>query len=289
MRSPFSATCAPPPWSRADRISPDGRPRGASRVPGALLAPFHRVARGAAREPGREHVPERHVQDRLVVERAEHEERHEARQAPSLGALPLRDPRAKRQEDEQIDESEQRDDFAHVPGRIVRLTFQGEATYAPLLVADSLFGNQQSGQGNDYDDRLRVHGIAGLANAQENCWPMLLLGGASNSYQEGRGAFQEAPQVELARIYSKYAARPDQASRIPFYCEQAVRSCINGRPGASYLDFPDNFLSAQVDESEITIPERCRQRVGGRMLGQFVEHIIKIVGAGELEIKKNDV
>ncbi|MGE8152101.1 methionine ABC transporter ATP-binding protein [Pseudomonas vancouverensis] len=37
------------------------------------------------------------------------------------------------QEDEQIDEGEQRDDFAHVPGRIVRLTFQGEATYAPLL------------------------------------------------------------------------------------------------------------------------------------------------------------
>ena len=37
------------------------------------------------------------------------------------------------QEDEQIDETEQRDDFAHVPGRIVRLTFQGEATYAPLL------------------------------------------------------------------------------------------------------------------------------------------------------------
>ena len=37
------------------------------------------------------------------------------------------------QEDEHIDESEQRDDFAHVPGRIVRLTFQGEGTYAPLL------------------------------------------------------------------------------------------------------------------------------------------------------------
>ncbi len=37
------------------------------------------------------------------------------------------------QEDEQVDENEQRDDFAHVPGRILRLTFQGEATYAPLL------------------------------------------------------------------------------------------------------------------------------------------------------------
>ena len=37
------------------------------------------------------------------------------------------------QEAEQIDENEQRDDFAHVAGRILRLTFQGEATYAPLL------------------------------------------------------------------------------------------------------------------------------------------------------------
>jgi 2-hydroxyacyl-CoA lyase 1 len=102
-----------------------------------------------------------------------------------------------------------------------------------------------------------IHGIAGLANSQENCWPMMLIGGASNSFQEGMGAFQEAPQVELARIYSKYAARPDSPSRIPFYCEQAVRSSINGRPGATYLDFPDDFLSAKVEESDIAIPGRC--------------------------------
>lgn len=37
------------------------------------------------------------------------------------------------QEDEHVDEDEQRDDFAHVSGKILRLTFQGEATYAPLL------------------------------------------------------------------------------------------------------------------------------------------------------------
>ncbi|MCY1436847.1 Methionine import ATP-binding protein MetN [compost metagenome] len=36
-------------------------------------------------------------------------------------------------EAEHVDEGEQRDDFAHVPGRILRLTFRGEATYAPLL------------------------------------------------------------------------------------------------------------------------------------------------------------
>lgn len=37
------------------------------------------------------------------------------------------------QEAEHIDESEQDHNFAHVPGRIVRLTFKGDATYAPLL------------------------------------------------------------------------------------------------------------------------------------------------------------
>ena len=36
-------------------------------------------------------------------------------------------------EDEAMDEGELHDDFAHVPGRILRLTFQGDATYKPLL------------------------------------------------------------------------------------------------------------------------------------------------------------
>ncbi|MEH6564738.1 MAG: methionine ABC transporter ATP-binding protein [Halopseudomonas sp.] len=36
-------------------------------------------------------------------------------------------------EDEALDEGEQSADFAHVDGRIVRLTFAGESTYTPLL------------------------------------------------------------------------------------------------------------------------------------------------------------
>ena len=36
-------------------------------------------------------------------------------------------------EAERVDEDERHDDFANVPGLILRLTFRGEATYAPLL------------------------------------------------------------------------------------------------------------------------------------------------------------
>ena len=35
-----------------------------------------------------------------------------------------------------------------------------------------------------------IHAFAGLANAKENCWPMILIGGASPTYQDGMGAFQ---------------------------------------------------------------------------------------------------
>ena len=102
-----------------------------------------------------------------------------------------------------------------------------------------------------------VHGIAGLANAWSNAWPMILLGGANDAYQDGQGAFQEAPQVEAARPFSKYAARPDRADRLPYYIEQAVRTSIYGRPGAVYLDLPNDIISAELSEERIRFPARC--------------------------------
>ncbi len=102
-----------------------------------------------------------------------------------------------------------------------------------------------------------IHGIAGMANAWSNCWPMILIGGANDSYQNGQGAFQEAPQVETARPYAKYAARVDSIPRIPYYIEQAVRSTINGRPGAAYLDLSGDVISGSVDEETLTWPIRC--------------------------------
>ena len=101
-----------------------------------------------------------------------------------------------------------------------------------------------------------VHAIAGLANAWSNCWPMILLGGANDSYQNGQGAFQEAPQVESARPWVKYAARPDRTNRLPYYIEQAVRSSIYGRPGATYIDLANDIIVGEVEEDELRVPPR---------------------------------
>ena len=96
-----------------------------------------------------------------------------------------------------------------------------------------------------------VHGLAGLANAKENCWPMILIGGASPTYQNGMGAFQEERQVQIASPFCKFAHAVEHTYRIPFYVEQAVRHSIYGRPGACYLDMPDDIIQGEVDEADV--------------------------------------
>ena len=107
-----------------------------------------------------------------------------------------------------------------------------------------------------------IHAIAGLANAQKNCWPMILIGGASALEQNGMGAFQEENQVDSVRPFCKYAHAVEDPKRIPYYVEQAVRTSLYGRPGAAYLDLPDDILTARLEEEEIelapTVPDPPR-------------------------------
>jgi 2-hydroxyacyl-CoA lyase 1 len=102
-----------------------------------------------------------------------------------------------------------------------------------------------------------IHVLAGASNNQSNNWPLICIGGANDSFQDGMQAFQEFPQVEAARPYCKYAARPDQVARIPYFVEQAVRTTIMGRPGVAYLDFPANIINGRVPESKVVQVSRC--------------------------------
>ena len=101
-----------------------------------------------------------------------------------------------------------------------------------------------------------VHGLAGLANAQQNCWPMILIGGASETYRGGMGAFQEERQVLIATPFCKFAHGIDSVGRIPYYVEMATRHAIYGRPGACYLDMPDDIISGECDLDDIVQVER---------------------------------
>ncbi|XP_066584164.1 2-hydroxyacyl-CoA lyase 1 isoform X2 [Prorops nasuta] len=96
-----------------------------------------------------------------------------------------------------------------------------------------------------------LHTFGGMANAQINCWPLLVLGGSCPEDHEGIGGFQEWPQVEASRPYCKYAARPPSATLIPLHVEKALRFATFGRPGVSYLDLPATLLKQNVEEANI--------------------------------------
>ena len=92
-----------------------------------------------------------------------------------------------------------------------------------------------------------LHTFAGMANAQVNCWPLLVIGGSAPEDHDGIGGFQECAQVQLAQPYCKYAKRPASLHLIPQHVEQAIRFAQVGRPGVSYLDFPANLLTAKTN------------------------------------------
>src|SRR4029078_11503140 len=102
----------------------------------------------------------------------------------------------------------------------------------------------------------RVHGIAGLADAQQNCWPMILIGGASETYRGGMGAFQEERQVLIASPFCKFAQGGESVARTRYYVEMATRHAIYGRPGACYLDMPDDIIQGKCDLDKATQVER---------------------------------
>jgi 2-hydroxyacyl-CoA lyase 1 len=96
-----------------------------------------------------------------------------------------------------------------------------------------------------------IHALSGLANAQQNNWPMILIGGASGIDQNGMGAFQEERQVLATTPFTKYSHLVERTDRIPYYVEQAVRTAWYGRPGAAYLDLPDDVILGRVEDEAV--------------------------------------
>ena len=71
--------------------------------------------------------------------------------------------------------------------------------------------------------------VQGLANAQQNCWPMILIGGASETYRGGMGAFQEERQVLITSPFCKFSHGIESVQRIPYYVEMTTRQSIYGQ------------------------------------------------------------
>ena len=135
-----------------------------------------------------------------------------------------------------------------------------------------------------------TNAITTLGNAQENAWPMLLLGGSSALDLTTRGDFQESPSLEHVRPFVKWSGRPTNTRLIPRFIATAVREALGGRPGPVYVDLPGDVVYGKVDESEIEwaprVPPPPRPEVTDESVAAAIEALksaespLMIVGKG---------
>jgi oxalyl-CoA decarboxylase len=96
-----------------------------------------------------------------------------------------------------------------------------------------------------------LNGLAALANATTNCFPMIQISGSSNRAMVDlqRGDYGELDQLNAARPFVKAAYRISRVEDIGRGVARAIRTAISGRPGGVYLDIPGDVLGQALEAS----------------------------------------
>src|SRR5205814_624384 len=94
-----------------------------------------------------------------------------------------------------------------------------------------------------------MNGLAALANATTNCFPMILISGSSEreivDFQQGD--YEEMDQLAIAKPHAKAAFRVLHAEDIGVGVARAIRAALSGRPGGVYLDLPAKLFPQTMD------------------------------------------
>ncbi len=94
-----------------------------------------------------------------------------------------------------------------------------------------------------------LNGLAALANATTNCFPMILISGSSEReiVDLQQGDYEEMDQLAIAKPHAKAAFRVLHAEDIGVGVARAIRAALSGRPGGVYLDLPAKLFPQTID------------------------------------------
>jgi len=82
-----------------------------------------------------------------------------------------------------------------------------------------------------------LNGLTALANANTNCFPMIMISGSSEReiVDLQQGDYEEMDQLNIARPHCKAAYRINRIEDIGVAVARAVRTALSGRPGGCLL------------------------------------------------------
>ena len=124
----------------------------------------------------------------------------------------------------------------------------------------------------------------GVHVAMQDSQPMILFIGDVDRGTRDREAFQEVDFAAMFAPLAKWAARIDNARRIPEYVARAYATAMNGRPGPVVLSLPEDMLLDAVEAVDRPRVERAAQACDPDALDLLTdllvtaEHPLAIVG-----------
>lgn len=95
-----------------------------------------------------------------------------------------------------------------------------------------------------------ANGLSALFVARLSESPLVVLSGQSARADDGRGAFQEMPQAELAQPLAKAAWTAKDPASLGGDVRRALELAVSGRPGPVVVSLPSDVLEAQAPRSD---------------------------------------
>jgi len=124
--------------------------------------------------------------------------------------------------------------------------------------------------------------VTALKNAQMAESPLVLLGGATATLLEGRGALQDIPQLPLMEPLCKEAVAVERVRDLVPALERAFRVAQEGVPGPVFVQCPVDLL---YDESLVRqwYGAKGGKGIKGRLLGLYLRRHARRLFAGATE------
>jgi acetolactate synthase-1/2/3 large subunit len=128
-----------------------------------------------------------------------------------------------------------------------------------------------------------ANAVSGLATAWAEASPVIMISGADDSRNLGKGAIQELPQVALCQPITKWSVLVTDTRRIPEHVAAAFRLAMTGFPGPVHLSVPADVLETAVDERDapVTAPAASRPTHASEPGAAFVDQAVDLLARAE--------
>jgi acetolactate synthase-1/2/3 large subunit len=128
--------------------------------------------------------------------------------------------------------------------------------------------------------------VTAAAYAQLGGMPMIMLGGQKPIRKSKQGRFQIVDVVSLMKPVTKYSEQVVDGNNIPSMVREAFRITMDERPGAAYIELPEDIAEEQTDASIFDVVGHRRPDASEQSIENAVEMIqaaklpLLLVGAG---------